>query len=187
MFGGSTLLLAMWLEAPEVAMTPAEAQAIAKPAARILARSAWFVQLYTWLMKTTAKDRDLVALLIAIGAYTWRVSPLVSAKLNEKGGLNGVFTGTLAGVRERRAQADEQKAAQLNQRNARRRVSLFRQREQAQPASGSDEGGESGNAAATGEHINWPTVLGGYGALVSDALETGVVRPGSGGVRPSAS
>lgn len=161
-------------------MTPAEAQAIAKPAARILARSLWFNQLYTWLMKTAGKDKDMVALLLALGMYTWRVAPLVGDKLNEKGGLNGVILGTVAGVRERKAQSDEQKAARLNVRNARERVSRFQRAERAEQRS---EQREQQPSESAGDAPSWPAVIGGYAAIVSDPLETGVVRPGSGGVR----
>lgn len=197
-FGGSTLLLALWLEAPEVAMTPQEAQAIAKPAARILARSLWFNQVYAWLMKTAGKDKDMIALLIAIGAYSWRVAPLVGDKLNEKGGLNGVILGTVAGVRERKAQSDEQKAARLNVRNARQRVSRFQRNERSERRERtaghdgetgsvrSDSGGPASESGATGGEYTWPTIIGGYAAIVADPLETGVVRPDSGGIRPLA-
>lgn len=210
MVGGSTMLLATWLAEPSAAMTVAEAQAIAKPAARILSRSVWFHRLYTWAIRTTARDRDTLALLLAIGAYSYRVAPLVAAKVNDGGGVHNVLLGGIERIRWSRAQHAERQAATHAQRGAASRgtngdaTGGATGRRERQPRSGSGivppppppsyprdgatgdggQGSGSDGAAQQSQQSHWPIVAGGYGALVADALETGVVFPGSGGVRP---
>lgn len=75
--GGASMILALFLvgptEAETVAMTPAEADAIAKPAARMLAKSA----LAKRAAALAARGGDAIDLALALAGYALRVYPLI--------------------------------------------------------------------------------------------------------------
>lgn len=75
--GGGSVLLAMWIGLEEAAMEPEEAQSIADPAARLLARAQWAKR----LTKSLGAGSDVIDLVLALSLYGLRVYPLVAAKL----------------------------------------------------------------------------------------------------------
>lgn len=88
--GFSSLLLITWLDLEdEYAMTPAEARAIAEPAARILIRTSQndtsfgrlVRRLLTFFSQAGEGHGDEIALLFALYAYGSRVYPAAAAKL----------------------------------------------------------------------------------------------------------
>jgi len=79
LLGGGSVLLAMWLDVEEAALTPDEASAIADPLARIINRAAWGKM----IAKRLVGADDYLALSLALFAYGVRIYPLVAAKLNE--------------------------------------------------------------------------------------------------------
>ena len=79
LLGGGSVLLAMWLEVEEAAMTPAEADAIAEPLARIINRAAWG----KLIAKRLIGADDYIALSVALFSYGVRIYPLLAAKASE--------------------------------------------------------------------------------------------------------
>jgi hypothetical protein len=81
--GVLSVVLATWLlEMPEAALTPLEANDIAKPAARLLAKS----QLGQWLIRLltgSAMGGDAGKLTWALLLYGWRIAPLVQLRYQE--------------------------------------------------------------------------------------------------------
>lgn len=92
LLGGSSVLLAMWIDVEEAALLPQEADAIAEPLARILARSQWGKKASKYLLGAD----DYIALSIALGAYTLRVYPLIAARVSQ----NRVIRPTTEPVRK---------------------------------------------------------------------------------------
>lgn len=76
LLGGSSLLLALWLDIEEAAMLPDEASAIADPLARIINRQKWLKGYVKHLIGT----EDYIALAVAVYAYGARIQPLIAAK-----------------------------------------------------------------------------------------------------------
>src|SRR6185312_2852862 len=79
LLGGGSVLLAMWLDVEEAALTPDEASAIADPLARIINRASWG----KLIAKRLVGADDYLALSLALLAYGVRIYPLVAAKLQE--------------------------------------------------------------------------------------------------------
>ena len=79
LLGGGSVLLAMWLDVEEAALTPDEASAIADPLARIINRASWGKA----IAKRLIGADDYLALSLALFAYGVRIAPLVAAKLQE--------------------------------------------------------------------------------------------------------
>lgn len=71
--GGASILVALAVQADEAAMTPQEANDIAKPAARLLAKSGWAVR----MTQLAGKGGDYVDLALALATYGLRVYPLI--------------------------------------------------------------------------------------------------------------
>ena len=80
LIGGSSVLLALVVGADEVAMTTAEARAIADPAARMLARAEWAKK----LSRSIATGSDAIDLAFALAMYGLRIAPVVAAKAAEQ-------------------------------------------------------------------------------------------------------
>lgn len=76
LLGGGSVLLAMWVEVEEAALTAEEANAIAEPLARILNRASWGKA----LAKRLIGADDYLALSLALFSYGVRVYPLILAK-----------------------------------------------------------------------------------------------------------
>lgn len=74
--GGGSVLLAMWVEVEEAALTSEEAQAIAEPLARIINRASWGKA----MAKRLIGADDYLALSLALFSYGVRVYPLILAK-----------------------------------------------------------------------------------------------------------
>jgi len=79
LLGGGSVLLAMWLDVEEAALTPDEASAIADPLARIINRASWGKS----IAKRLIGADDYLALSLALFSYGVRIYPLVAAKLQE--------------------------------------------------------------------------------------------------------
>src|SRR5690242_18911058 len=79
LLGGGSVLLAMWLDVEEAALTPDEASAIADPLARIINRASWGKA----IAKRLVGADDYLALSLALFSYGVRIYPLVAAKLQE--------------------------------------------------------------------------------------------------------
>lgn len=79
LLGGGSVLLAMWLEVEEAAMTPDEASAIADPLARIINRASWG----KLIAKRLIGADDYIALSVALFSYGVRIYPLLAAKAQE--------------------------------------------------------------------------------------------------------
>ena len=73
LIGGASVLAAMFLETPELAMTAPEANDIAKPAARLLAKSSAAAR----LVALAGKSSDYVELTFAVAAYGLRIWPVL--------------------------------------------------------------------------------------------------------------
>lgn len=73
--------LALMAEEPALVMTEAEARAIAEPAARLLAKTRW-AKLFA---KRLEQSSDLIGLLLAVGMYAARVSPVLMQRWGERG------------------------------------------------------------------------------------------------------
>ena len=73
LIGGASILVAVVLQADEAAMTPAEANDIARPAARLLAKSGWAQR----ALSMTAKGGDWIDLTLAVATYGLRLYPLI--------------------------------------------------------------------------------------------------------------
>ena len=71
--GGASILLALVLQADEAAMTPAEANDIARPAARLLAKSS----LAARMAHLAGKGSDWIDLTLAVATYGLRLYPLI--------------------------------------------------------------------------------------------------------------
>ena len=71
--GGASILVAVLLQADEAAMTPQEANDIARPAARLLAKSGWAQR----ALAMTAKGGDWIDLTLAVATYGLRLYPLI--------------------------------------------------------------------------------------------------------------
>jgi hypothetical protein len=69
---GSTLI-AVYVGSDEAAMTPQEASDIARPAARLLAKTRWAAQLFA----LTGKNKDWASLTLALITYSVRIWPLI--------------------------------------------------------------------------------------------------------------
>ena len=79
LLGGGSVLLAMWLEVEEAAMTPEEAAAISEPLSRIINRS----NVGKKLAKQLLGADDYLALSIALFSYGMRLMPLIAAKASQ--------------------------------------------------------------------------------------------------------
>ncbi len=79
LLGGGSVLLAMWVEVEEAALTPDEASAIADPLSRIINRSNWGKR----AAKAMLGADDYLALSLALFSYSMRIYPLVKAKMQE--------------------------------------------------------------------------------------------------------
>ena len=75
--GGTTDLLATWLDVEAAALTDEETAAIADPAARILNRQAWGKKAGKYLINGS----DYILLTYGITSYSLRIAPLVRAKM----------------------------------------------------------------------------------------------------------
>lgn len=102
LFGGASMVLALFLvgpaDAPEVAMTPGEAQAIADPAARMLAKS----RLAKRAAALAAKGGDALTLTFAVASYGMRIYPLLlarAAQTSQKGPYEQSHHAAVAPVR----------------------------------------------------------------------------------------
>ena len=73
LIGGASLVIALALDADEAAMTPQEANEIAKPAARLLSKSSWAAR----MLSMTSKSSDWIDLTFAVAAYGLRLYPLI--------------------------------------------------------------------------------------------------------------
>jgi hypothetical protein len=73
LIGGASLVIALALDADEAAMTPQEANEIAKPAARLLSKSSWAAR----MLSMTSKGSDWIDLTFAVAAYGLRLYPLI--------------------------------------------------------------------------------------------------------------
>ena len=73
LIGGASLLVALAVQADEAAMTPQEANDIAKPAARLLAKSSVAAR----LVQLTGKGSDWIDLTLAVASYGLRLYPLI--------------------------------------------------------------------------------------------------------------
>lgn len=71
--GGASILIALVLQADEAAMTPGEANDIAKPAARLLGKSGWAAR----MTQLAGKGGDWVDLTLALATYGLRLYPLI--------------------------------------------------------------------------------------------------------------
>lgn len=149
LIGGASLVIALALDADEAAMTPQEANDIAKPAARLLSKSSFAAR----MLSMTSKGSDWIDLTFAVAAYGLRLYPLIvlrqqqldAQRLAQKGRPfgNGI-TPEDAGVR---ASQPQQAAAQ----------------------SGPGGNGSNGHAAAAADAIR----LAGFGYADPDALAAG--------------
>ena len=96
LLGGGSVLLAMWIEVEEAAMTPQEADAIAEPLARIINRAAWGKA----IAKRLIGADDYIALSVALFSYGVRIYPLIAAKVQE----NANTRRTAAPIRQKPAE-----------------------------------------------------------------------------------
>ena len=71
--GGASILIALVLQADEAAMTPQEASDIAKPAARLLAKSS----LAARMAQLAGRGSDWIDLTLAVATYGLRLYPLI--------------------------------------------------------------------------------------------------------------
>ena len=71
--GGASILIALVLQADEAAMTPQEANDIARPAARLLAKSS----LAARMAHLAGKGSDWIDLTLAVATYGLRLYPLI--------------------------------------------------------------------------------------------------------------
>lgn len=71
--GGASILVALAVQADEAAMTPQEANDIARPAARLLAKSGWAAR----VTHLAGKGGDYIDLTLALATYGLRVYPLI--------------------------------------------------------------------------------------------------------------
>lgn len=92
LLGGSSILLAMWIDVEEAALAPGEADAISEPLARIISRSQWGKKAAKHLLGAD----DYVALALALGSYTLRIYPLIAARVSQ----NRVIRPTAEPVRK---------------------------------------------------------------------------------------
>lgn len=71
--GGASILIALVLQADEAAMTPQEANDIARPAARLLAKSSLALR----VAQMAGKGSDWIDLTLAVATYGLRLYPLI--------------------------------------------------------------------------------------------------------------
>jgi hypothetical protein len=71
--GMGSILIAVYVGSDEAAMTPQEASDIARPAARLLAKTRWAAQLFA----LTGKNKDWASLTLALITYSVRIWPLL--------------------------------------------------------------------------------------------------------------
>lgn len=71
--GMASILIAVYVGSDEAAMTPQEANDIARPAARLLAKTRWAAQLFA----LTGKNKDWASLALALITYSVRIWPLL--------------------------------------------------------------------------------------------------------------
>ena len=114
LLGGGSVLLAMWLEVEEAALTPQEADAIAEPLARIINRASWG----KLIAKRLIGADDYIALSVALFSYGVRIYPLLAAKASE----NAQSRRTAAPIRQKPAEPVKQPAAESNGHDARNGV-----------------------------------------------------------------
>lgn len=79
LLGGGSVLLAMWIDVEEAALTADEATAIAEPLARIINRS----NMLKPLAKRLLGADDYLALTLALFSYGMRVYPLIAQKATQ--------------------------------------------------------------------------------------------------------
>ena len=115
LLGGGSVLLAMWLEVEEAAMTPDEASAIAEPLARIINRASWG----KLIAKRLIGADDYIALSVALFSYGVRIYPLLAAKASE----NAQSRRTAPPIRQKpTGAAQQQPAAESNGHDSRNGV-----------------------------------------------------------------